>query len=179
MSSLNRLLVLTMVLSVVGIAHAQPPALQVRSRSDALQLLLKPEDLPEQVPGSFTFLLVNRSDHDIRLPRPDAPCRNSVHGFINLVLRFTPAPGGKGTGSRARSASPMEPDGRRDFARVRFLGRASSGRTPCQSASRDGHTRPRRARERMNLRPSIFLLCFHRRNKSSYKKRELIFPGGF
>ena len=96
MSCLNRLLVLTMVLSLVGIAHAQPPALQVRSGSDALQLLLKPEDLQAGMPGSFTFLLVNRSDHDIRLPKPSAPCRNSVHGFINLVLRFTPAPGGKG-----------------------------------------------------------------------------------
>src|SRR5262249_46209026 len=48
---------------------------------------------------AFAFLLVNRSNHEVRVPTPAVQCEDSFDGSIELRLDFKPlAPGQSGEG---------------------------------------------------------------------------------
>jgi hypothetical protein len=64
-----------------------------------LEFRIEAEDGKDGLPQSFTFVLTNRSSHDIRIPTPAVQCFNSYNGYFQLFLEFTPAqPGGDGEG---------------------------------------------------------------------------------
>jgi hypothetical protein len=56
-----------------------------------LELRLQPEDVRMNVPKAFTFLIVNRSDHEVRLPMPAIERGDAPHGTIWLRLNFVPS----------------------------------------------------------------------------------------
>ncbi len=64
-------------------AHRVPP--------ENLELRLQPEAVRINIPQAFTVLIVNRSDHDMRLPMPDHECRDVALGTILLGFNFVPA----------------------------------------------------------------------------------------
>jgi hypothetical protein len=66
---------------------AQTPT---RQRMGNLELRLQPERVERGVPQAFSFLLVNKTDHDVRVPIPTIECADSLNGDIELRLRFTP-----------------------------------------------------------------------------------------
>ena len=55
-----------------------------------LELRLQPEAIYDGVPGAFTFWLINRSDHDVRVPMPSVECGNGYNGAVWLRVRFKP-----------------------------------------------------------------------------------------
>jgi hypothetical protein len=62
--------------------------------SGNLELRLQPEAMDRGVPQEFSFLPVNHTDHDVRLPLPAIECSDSYNGEIRLHLVFTPLKGG-------------------------------------------------------------------------------------
>jgi len=56
-----------------------------------LELKLKPEQIKDGMPEAFIFLLINKSNHDIRLPTPEVDCGNSYTGSIMLRVHFVPS----------------------------------------------------------------------------------------
>lgn len=74
-------------------AFAQATGTQpaVKDKSDNLQLRLEPKDIQGGVPKAFTSLLVNISDHDVRVPQPVVDCGYDAQiGSLKLQLKFTP-----------------------------------------------------------------------------------------
>lgn len=55
-----------------------------------LELRLVPENLQGEVPGGFTFLLVNKTSHEVRIPIPAIECEDAFDGAISLRLDFRP-----------------------------------------------------------------------------------------
>jgi hypothetical protein len=72
-----------LLLTVTG---AQTPP----QRMGNLEFHLQPERVERGVPQRFTFLLVNKTNHDVRVPIPTVECEDSFNGHIELRLRFTP-----------------------------------------------------------------------------------------
>jgi hypothetical protein len=56
-----------------------------------LELRLKPGQMVNGIPESFTFAFVNISNHDVRMPQPSR-CSSSAMGTIYLVVELRPAP---------------------------------------------------------------------------------------
>lgn len=81
------LAIVVILLVPVGVAAAQnTPVVK-----PDLELRLKPGKLLNGVPETFTFELVNISDHDVYFPKPKADCNSALNGSIWLQLDFTPA----------------------------------------------------------------------------------------
>ena len=57
---------------------AQTPT---QSQPGILELRLEPESVQKNIPKAFTVLIVNKSDHEVRLP-----CRLSSRGMCRMVL---------------------------------------------------------------------------------------------
>src|SRR5689334_22552821 len=90
-----RLPLLVTGIAVVMITNAQAPT------TSPLELRLEPEESGGGVPASFTFLLVNRSSHEVRVPTPAIQCEDSFDGSVELQLDFKPlvaGPSGEGHG---------------------------------------------------------------------------------
>ena len=80
-------------IALVTITNAQGPVMS------PLELRLEPEESDGGVPTAFAFLLVNRSDHEVRVPTPAVQCEDSFDGSIELRLDFRPlVPGAPGEG---------------------------------------------------------------------------------
>ena len=69
---MDRLNILVLALAVVSptVGISQPRA----EEQPGLELRLQPEDVQAGVPEAFTFVLVNRSNHDVRVPMPSIEC---------------------------------------------------------------------------------------------------------
>jgi len=97
-----RSLTITLALGSATWAYAQATGTQpaVKDKSDNLELSLEPKDIQGGVPQTFTFVLVNTSDHDVRIPAtPVVNCHSQYSGSIWLVHTFTPlTPGSPGPG---------------------------------------------------------------------------------
>lgn len=63
---------------------------RAQQRIGHLEFRLQPERVERGVPQAFSFLLVNETDHDVRLPIPTVQCEDSFDGHIEIRLRFTP-----------------------------------------------------------------------------------------
>ena len=62
------------------------------TKRDNLELRLEAEDVQGGVPQGFIFLLVNKSDHDIRVPTPAIECEDPVgDGSFSLKVNFRPS----------------------------------------------------------------------------------------
>ena len=55
-----------------------------------LELRLQPEISRSNIPQAFTVLIVNKSDHDVRLPIPTPKCGDVPHGTISLHVNYKP-----------------------------------------------------------------------------------------
>lgn len=56
-----------------------------------LELRLQPGKLVNGIPESFTFVFVNISDHDVRMPQPSR-CGTSTNGIVYLGVKLDPPP---------------------------------------------------------------------------------------
>ena len=56
-----------------------------------LELHLQPGNLVKGIPEAFTFIFVNISNHDVRMPQPSY-CASDTEGTIYLVLELKPPP---------------------------------------------------------------------------------------
>jgi hypothetical protein len=89
-----------------------------------VELRIAPGELVQGVPGSISFVFLNTSDHEVRIP-PVSPCVGRYSGTIKLRLEFSPATppspgkgGGCGAGlshqpgilEQAKSWSKLKPD---------------------------------------------------------------------
>jgi len=63
-----------------------------------LELRLRPKTIKRGIPQGFTFQIVNRTKHDVRIPTPTIDCEDTFNGSIWLRLELTPALGMSGTG---------------------------------------------------------------------------------
>ncbi len=79
-------LALAISFTLSGVAQTAPSIQQ-----GDLELRLQPEDVRSNVPTAFTFLIVNRSDHEMRLPMPALERGDASHGTIWLHLTFVPS----------------------------------------------------------------------------------------
>jgi hypothetical protein len=87
-----RSLAITLALGSATWVYAQATGTQpvVSDKSYNLQLRLEPKDIQRGVPKAFTFVLVNISDHDVRVPMPTVNCRDTYNGSLQLLTKFTP-----------------------------------------------------------------------------------------
>ena len=100
MTSYGRLnILLGLALAVISptVGISQPRA----EEQPGLELRLQPEDVQAGVPEAFSFVLVNRSNHDVRVPMPSIECEDpSFDGSIFLKVEFQPLrPDAPGFGS--------------------------------------------------------------------------------
>jgi hypothetical protein len=73
---------------VFGLAHAQ---ISGQSNRGTLELALQVKDFQMGVPQTFIFTLINKTDHEVRIPYiPNIDCNDTLNGA--MWLRFT-APG--------------------------------------------------------------------------------------
>jgi len=63
-----------------------------------LELRLQPGELTHGIPDSFTFEIINVSEHDVRVPKPIVNCAGQYTGFIWLRLMFKPSNSAKSVG---------------------------------------------------------------------------------
>jgi hypothetical protein len=77
---------LVLAMTVLTITGAQVPD----QAAGHLELQIQPENFEQGVPQAFTFLIVNKTNHDVRIPVPTIQCEDSFNGDILLRLRFTP-----------------------------------------------------------------------------------------
>jgi hypothetical protein len=62
------------------------------AKRDNLELRLEVEDIQGGIPQAFIFLLVNKSDHDIRVPTPTIECEDPAgDGSFSLKVNFRPS----------------------------------------------------------------------------------------
>jgi hypothetical protein len=66
---------------------AQTP---IKVQPGNLELRLQPESVRSNIPQAFTVLIVNRSDHDMRIPMPSLECGDVAHGTVGLRLHVKP-----------------------------------------------------------------------------------------
>ena len=70
---------LALGLPVRGLAQTS-----VTNKPAILELRLQPESVQKQIPHALSVLLINRSDHEVRLPMPSLACADVPHGTIRL-----------------------------------------------------------------------------------------------
>ena len=107
-----RSLTIMLALGSATWAYTQATGTQpaVKDKSDNLQLRLEPKDIQMGVPKAFTFVLVNISDHDVRVPMPVVDCGYiDSTGSLQLQLKFIPlglvhTKGGTGCGGSIGSS---------------------------------------------------------------------------
>jgi hypothetical protein len=76
-------------ISAVTAAFAQG---NPETKRDNLELRLEAEDIQGSIPQGFIFLLVNKSDHDIRVPTPAIECEDPAgDGSFSLKVNFRPS----------------------------------------------------------------------------------------
>lgn len=68
---------------LIWLAHGEHP----EAASNSLELRLQPEALWDGVSQAFTFWLINRSEHDVRIPMPLVDC-GSYDGAVWLRMNF-------------------------------------------------------------------------------------------
>jgi hypothetical protein len=103
-------LAVTLALSLnpyaLGQALNPPPAKDEKPAN--IKLILQPEDVREGIPQSFTFVLLNITDHNLLVPaHPSIDSFDSYDGSFWLEIRFTPLtpqPPGMGWGSGGSKA---------------------------------------------------------------------------
>jgi hypothetical protein len=78
------LVLATALLRVTGAQKPDAPG------SGALELRIHPDRVEQGVPQGFTVVLVNKTNHDLRVPIPTIQCEDSFNGDILLRLRFRP-----------------------------------------------------------------------------------------
>jgi hypothetical protein len=72
---------------IAAIAQDNP-----ETKRDNLELRLEAEDIQGGIPQAFVFLLVNKSDHDIRVPTPAIECEDPAYdGTFWLKVNFKPS----------------------------------------------------------------------------------------
>lgn len=72
-----------------------------QQKTGNLDFRLRPEAVEGGVPQAFSFLLVNTTDHDVRVPMPTVECEDSFSGAIYFRVNFKPLkpePPGEGRG---------------------------------------------------------------------------------
>ncbi len=86
--------------TVLGIALSISAVTAAFAQGSNLELRLHAEDIQDGIPQTFTFSLVNKSDHDIRVPTPAIECEDPVDdGSLSLKVNFRPSrPGEAGVG---------------------------------------------------------------------------------
>jgi hypothetical protein len=96
---------ITRAIMILALTLGLVPAAPVRAQSNptegvnALELRLQPDAPEKGVPQSFTVVLLNKSDHDIKLPIPAVDCEGAFTGVMGVSFRFTPLkPSGAGIG---------------------------------------------------------------------------------
>ena len=72
---------------VMAVASAQTSRLPANGN---LEFRILPEAVSKGMPQTFSFLLLNTTDHAVRIPVPAFKCGNTFNGSIQLNLRFTP-----------------------------------------------------------------------------------------
>ena len=82
-----QLLGLALVTALLTVTGAQTPD---RQSTHNLEFRLQPERMEGGVPQAFDFLLVNKTDHDVRVPVPIIDCEDSFSGDVLLRLHFAP-----------------------------------------------------------------------------------------
>jgi len=83
--------VLGIALSISAVTAAFPQG-NPEAKRDNLELRLEAEDIQDGIPQTFTFLLVNKSNHDIRVPTPAIECEDPVNdGSFWLKVNFRPS----------------------------------------------------------------------------------------
>jgi hypothetical protein len=95
----------TPVLTVIVLLNA----VSARTSSGDLEFRIHPEDIVGGIPQAFTFVFVNHSHHDVRIPGPAIQGEDSLGGHIELQLRFTPlkpGPPGEGRGCAGDTFNP-------------------------------------------------------------------------
>jgi len=83
----------------LSIAALMPPLLMLSQDAKSqkipeLKLRLEPGKLVNGVPESFTFVFVNVSKHEVRMPIPSL-CSGGIYGMVSLFLGLTVKPGPK------------------------------------------------------------------------------------
>jgi hypothetical protein len=71
----------------LAVASAQTPGPPLNGN---LEFRILPEAVAQGMPQAFSFLLENRTDHDVRIPAPTFKCGDAFNGSISLNVRFTP-----------------------------------------------------------------------------------------
>jgi hypothetical protein len=100
------------VISLLNCWAAQAPSSKPTSN---LEFRLQAEDLQYGLPQTFTFLLVNVSDHDVRVPViPIVDCKSPLYGGIELRLK---SPVGQGI-SRGCPVDPLRGQSIQDRVKV-------------------------------------------------------------
>src|SRR4051794_10000797 len=93
--------------------HVGPDSAQSSTTGSTLELRLVPGKLQNGLPKEFTFVFVNNSAHEVRMPRP-SQCSGG-NGTVLLRSQFRPANplrvprgGGGGCGSGHAIIAPVE-----------------------------------------------------------------------
>jgi hypothetical protein len=80
------LLLLVCLGGAIADAHSQLPKAQI----GGLELRIDPEGVENGIPQAFKIVLVNNTNHDVRLPMPSLGCSDTYSGNVRLVVHFTP-----------------------------------------------------------------------------------------
>ena len=75
---------------VIGLAACGVGQTAVHATPGKLALRLLPESVVMKIPQTFTILMVNGTDHDVRMPTPSLDCGDGPHGTVRLRLNFKP-----------------------------------------------------------------------------------------
>jgi hypothetical protein len=77
----------SLVITLLAVVGAQTPD---QRKTANLEFRLHPEATEAGVPQAFSFVLVNTTGHEIRVPRPTIACEDSFSGAFWLRLYFRP-----------------------------------------------------------------------------------------
>jgi len=75
---------------VIGLAACGVGQTAVSATPGKLELRLLPQSVVMKIPQTFTILMVNGTDHDVRMPTPSLECGDGPHGTVRLRLNFKP-----------------------------------------------------------------------------------------
>lgn len=78
-----------LVLGMVATNVAVPQTKDLNGTA-GLELRMRAEKLQNGLPQAFTFDLVNRSEHDLRVAAPSVECGDNYDGSIWLRWQFVP-----------------------------------------------------------------------------------------
>jgi hypothetical protein len=75
---------------VVAVCLLGPQVPAWQTATAPIELRLRAEKIVAGVPQEFEFQIVNRTDHDVRLPEPLTTCDDSHKGKLRLLVSFSP-----------------------------------------------------------------------------------------